>query len=135
MPRDLETITLKCLEKDPAKRYQTARELSDDLKCYLSGKPIKARPVGRMEHAWRWCKRYPEVASLSAALLLVLVGVSIVAAIVAVQQARSYRALQDQVAHNLFQRAYEEYNAGRIAEGIALLSRSYEFAGATIGRF
>ena len=50
------------------------------------------------------------------------------AGIVAVQQTRSYRALQDQVAHTLFQRAYEEYNAGRIAEGIAFLRESYEFA-------
>ena len=129
VPYDLETITLKCLEKESANRYQTARELSDDLKCYLSGVPIKARPVGRLEHAWRWCKRHRDVASLSAALVLLLLSAAIAAGIVAVQQAKSYRALQDQVAHNLFQRAYEEYSAGRITEGIALLSRSYEFAG------
>ncbi len=103
VPRDLETVTLKCLEKDVSNRYQTARELSSDLKCYLSGEPIKARPVSRFEHAWCWCKRHPDVASLSAALLLLLFGLAIGAGIVAVQQARSYRALQDQVAHNLFQ--------------------------------
>ena len=72
VPRDLETITLKCLEKEPSKRYQTAVALSADLRHWLDGKPIQARPAGRTEGAWRWCKRNPVVASLSAAVALAL---------------------------------------------------------------
>src|SRR5262245_7223379 len=75
IPRDLETITLKCMEKDPARRYQTAEDLHEDIRRYLSGEPIKARPISRIERGWRWCKRHGDVASLSAVLLLTLLAV------------------------------------------------------------
>ena len=63
IPRDLETICLKCLEKDPAKRYATSGEVAEELRRHLRGEPIKARRIGRAAHAWRWCKRNPVVAA------------------------------------------------------------------------
>jgi serine/threonine protein kinase len=70
VPRDLETVCLKAMAKAPARRYATAGELADDLDRYLAGEPIRARPAGRPERAWRWCRRNPVPASLLVAVTL-----------------------------------------------------------------
>ena len=74
LPRDLETICGKCLEKDPRRRYATAKELSLELRRFLDGEPIQARPIGRVARFWRWCKRRPAVAGLATAFLLAVVS-------------------------------------------------------------
>ena len=74
IPRDLETICMKCLEKDRRRRYPSARELAKELQRFLEGRPILARPVSAAERGWRWCRRNRVVASL-----LLLVCVSLVA--------------------------------------------------------
>ena len=86
IPRDLETIVLKSIEKDPGRRYPTATEMAEDLRRFLADRPIKARRASWREPAWRWCRRNKAVAwSLASAvafLLLLVVGLSVAAAVV-----------------------------------------------------
>ena len=81
--QDLETICLKCLQKAPGKRYPSTAELVADLDHFLEGKPVQARPVSQWEHAWRWCQRKPLIASLSAAVGLLVFLVAIVSTVAA----------------------------------------------------
>jgi serine/threonine-protein kinase len=96
VPCDVETICLKCLQKDPARRYPTAGALADDLKRFLAGEPIVARPVGRLERAWRWCRRNPAVAGLTAAVALTLVAGTGVALGFAAQASANATEARDQ---------------------------------------
>lgn len=72
---DLETICLKCLDKDPERRYRSAEALAEDLDCWLRGEPIRARPAGKVERLWRWARRNPErmtFAGIGATLLMLI---------------------------------------------------------------
>ncbi|MEI7459813.1 MAG: protein kinase [Pirellula sp.] len=112
--RDLETICLKCLRKNPAGRYASCAALADDLELYLSGRPIIARPVGRIERVWRWCQRNPIPAVLTgtaialsfATMLSIVIGYRNTTAALAVSESRLQQALQ--VVDELFTRVSED---------------------------
>jgi eukaryotic-like serine/threonine-protein kinase len=91
LPRDLDTICMAALQKDPRRRYATALALADDLRRFLDGRPIRARRVGRLEAGWLWCRRNPAVAGLGAALAVaVLAGLA--AALILLGEARQSAA-------------------------------------------
>jgi hypothetical protein len=77
IPPDLDTICGKCLEKEPARRYQTAGALADELERFLREEPILARPIGALARTWRWCRRHPAIPGLYAAVTLVLLAVHV----------------------------------------------------------
>ena len=72
LPRDLSTICLHCLEKEPQRRYSSAEALAEDLDRFLEGSPIKARLVGRLERSWKWARRRPAIAALLLAIAMIL---------------------------------------------------------------
>ena len=85
VPVDLETICLKCLEKESDRRYGSAEELATELDRFLRNEPIQARPIARTEMVWRWCRRNPVMASLSAATVLLLLIVAIGSTVAAIR--------------------------------------------------
>ena len=111
-PTDLNTLCLKCLRKEPHRRYSTAGEFADDLRRFLDGKPVLARPVGAMERVWRWSRRNPAwaamLATVAVLLLVILVGGSLglVRLNDALEQSRKAdRATQEQLFDSLLAQA------------------------------
>jgi len=141
IPRDLETICLKCLEKDPRKRYHTALDLAEDLHRFREGLPIQARPTAAWQRAWKWAKRKPALTLLIlGAISAVIVGFAISVKVNIELQAAADRErelarqadLQRQIAEQQRQRAQEEKaradDLRRQAETEALLARRSNYA-------
>jgi serine/threonine protein kinase len=121
--RDLETICLKCLEKDPQRRYQTAQAVADELNRFLRNEPILARPMNSIGKVWRWCRRKPVVASLGTAVVLMLLILAIGGPIVAVRQtALAEHNRRISYASDLAT-AWQSWNIGNITHSIQLLER------------
>ncbi len=95
IPRDVETIILKAMAKDPARRYQTADAFADDLQRWLDGVPITARPVGKVERLVRWCKRNRGIAALSAAVAILLTTVTVGSLIASINLSLARAGAQD----------------------------------------
>jgi WD40 repeat protein len=76
-PRDMETICLRAMAKEPPSRYATARDMADDLRRYLRHEPIHARPVSRLERAWRWARRKPDLAGLAGLVVALSIAIAV----------------------------------------------------------
>jgi WD40 repeat protein/predicted Ser/Thr protein kinase len=128
LARDLETICLKALEKDPRRRYATAQELADELACFLRGEPIQAQPIRLPGRAWRWCKRKPALAlSLGAvAMLLLLITFGSPIALLRINRARkqaetAQRETQQQLYTALLEQARATVRSGEMGHRVRAL--------------
>jgi WD40 repeat protein/serine/threonine protein kinase/tetratricopeptide (TPR) repeat protein len=106
IPRDLETIVMKAIDKDPRRRYQSADELAEDLQRFVNDEPIKARRIGTMERLGRWCRRNPALATAAGLAALALVGVTLLSVLFGVAQAE--RAREQSRAHAALSSAYTD---------------------------
>jgi WD40 repeat protein len=125
VPRELETICLKCLEKDPAARYPSAQELAEELSRFLRNEPIQACPLSMVSRGKRWCRRNPAGATAVALAFSLLFGAAALAIVIMVQQSRAAGHLQAEQARTL-QALEETESHRRWAEQLLQESRSHQ---------
>lgn len=128
--RDLVTICLKCLGKETGSRYDSARQLADELDQYLQHKPILARPVGRFERARRWCKRNPLGAVIAGLVLfLAIAGPSFAAYQIKTNQELDTSLANEKDARETAQQKEQETAAALKRKNAALLETERVIAG------
>jgi WD40 repeat protein/serine/threonine protein kinase len=142
LPRDLEVVCLKCLEKEPGRRYRTAAALAEELGRFLAREPIQARPLSAPARLWRWCRRKPALATASGLAAVALVAVIVLSIGFGIFQSRAATKLREALgdAEN-HRRSAQRLSAGlaldrgialceqgEIARGLLWLTRSLEIA-------
>jgi serine/threonine protein kinase/WD40 repeat protein len=127
IPRDLETVVLKSIAKEPSDRYQTAGEFAVDLSQFLEDKPVSARRAGVTEHTWRWCRRNPVIAGLAVALMVSLIVLTVGMGLMVLLHADRDRAITSE-------RRAKEAEARAIAAETEVRVRSHLASAAAIRR-
>jgi WD40 repeat protein/serine/threonine protein kinase len=122
VPRDLETIVHKAIDREPGRRYRTAADLAADLQRFIEDEPIQARRVSILERSWRWCKRNPMVAGLTAAVFILLAVLAVVgsAGYVQTSLALSREAAEHEEAERERQRAVDNLYHSLLREAQAI---------------
>jgi WD40 repeat protein len=124
VPRDLETVCLKCLEKDPERRYGSAQEVAEELERWLKGEPIRARPVRAPVRLWRWCRRNPLVAATSGAALAALVLAAVLGTLAALSASEAARQERERLYQSLVAQARAERRAGKRQRSLEVLEEA-----------